>query len=86
MGTAQIKNFVFISVTFCLNVLVEMVHLHRFLKINSQLIHPPILAFIKNSFMHPAAPEEYKEGLDELLIVLSFISLNSCIMTKFRGR
>ena len=86
METAQIKNFVFTSVTFGLNVFIEMLHVHRIFKISLQFIHQPILAFIKNSFMHPAAPEEYKEGLDELLIVLSFISLNSCIMTKFRGR
>ena len=57
MKTAQIKNFVLNSVAFGLNVLVEMLHLHSFLKINSRFIHQPILAFVKNSFMHLADPE-----------------------------
>ena len=57
MGTAQIKNFVFISVTFCLNVFIEMLHVHRILKISLQFIDQPILAFAKNSFMHLADPE-----------------------------
>ena len=52
-----VKNSVSISVTFGLNVLVEMLHLHSFLKINSQFIHQPILAFAKNSLMHLANPE-----------------------------
>lgn len=50
-------NFVFKSVTFGLNVFVEMLHVHRILKINLQFIHQPILAFAKNSFMHLADPE-----------------------------
>ena len=40
-----------------LNVFVEMLHVHRILKINLQFIHQPILAFAKNSFMHLADPE-----------------------------
>jgi len=50
-------NFVFITVTFGLNVFIEMLHEHRILKINLQFIHQPILAFVKNSFMHLADPE-----------------------------
>ena len=57
METAQIKNFVFTSVTFGLNVFIEMLHVHRIFKISLQFIHQPILAFIKNSFMHLADPE-----------------------------
>ena len=83
---SPITNSVFISMTFALNVLVEILHLHSFLKINSQFIHQPILAFAKTHLCILLILKEYKEGLDELLIFLSFISLNSCIMTKFRGR
>lgn len=57
METAQIKNFVFTSVTFGLNVFIEMLHVHRILKISLQFIDQPILAFAKNSFMHLADPE-----------------------------